>query len=152
MILQTMKVHINVCSLQGWPAIFFLLFFSWIDAEPDLCGVPAPWLVPNDLVLVMGLWLPNVCSSVKGPWWFSHDNLSSPWSISQDKCTLVPRVSFKGYLWLYIELYSRSLRGDSNTNVAYSDQNMLDFISAPSSHFSSHLPFRAHLCYFIWEI
>lgn len=32
----------------------------------------------------MGLWLPNVCSQVKGPWWFCHDNLWSPWFISQD--------------------------------------------------------------------
>lgn len=64
--------------------------------EPELYSVPAPCLVQDELVLMVGLGLPNVCSSVMGPWWFSHDNLSRPWSISQDKCTLVPRVSFKG--------------------------------------------------------
>ncbi len=126
--LQTVKVHIKVCNLQGWPAIFL-----WTDMEPELYSVPALCLVQNELVLVVGLWLPNVCSSVKGPWWFSHDNLSSPWSISQDKCTLVPRVSFKGCLWLYIELYTQTLRGDSNTNATHSDQNMLVFILSSSS-------------------
>lgn len=117
-----------VCNLPGWHAIF-----PWTDMEPELYSMPALCLVQNELVLVVGLWLPNVCSSVKGPWWFSHDNLSSPWSISQDKCTLAPRVSFKGCLWLYIELYTQTLRGDSNTNITHSDQNMLVFILFSSS-------------------
>lgn len=138
---QTVKVHFRVLSLHGWPGIYFY-FFPWNDLEPELYSVPALCLVAIELVLLVGLWLPNVCSSVKGPWWFSHDNLSSPWSISQDKGTLVPRVSFKGCLWLYIELYTHTLRGDSDTNITHSDQNMLVFIFLlPNSSLSCHLIF-----------
>lgn len=146
--LQTVKVHIKVCSLQGRPAIFS----PRTDMEPELYNVPALFFVLNELVdELVGLQLPNVCLSVKGPWWFSHDNLSSPWSISQDKCTLVPRVSFKGCLWLY----THTLGGDCNTNVTHSDQNMLVFILSSSSPctFPCHFVFfRAQLCSFIWDV
>lgn len=125
---KTVKVHIKVCSFQGWPAVF-----PWTDMDPELHSVPALCMVQKELVLVAGLWLPNVCSSVTGPWWFSHDNLSSPWSISQDKCTLVPRISLKGCPWLYIELHTHTLREDSSTNITYSDQTMLVFILSSSS-------------------
>lgn len=35
--------------------------------EPELYNMPALCLVQNELILEVGLWLPNVCSSVKGP-------------------------------------------------------------------------------------
>lgn len=43
------------------------LYFPWIDTELELYSVLARFLVLNELVLVVGLWLPNVCSAVKGP-------------------------------------------------------------------------------------
>lgn len=62
--LQTVKVHIKVCSLQGRPAIFS----PQTDMEPELYNVPALFFVLNELVdELVGLQLPNVCLSVKGP-------------------------------------------------------------------------------------
>lgn len=66
----------------------------------------------------------------------------SPWSISQDKCTLVPRVSSKGCLRLYMELYTQThthiLRGKRYQHNAHRPKfvgfYLVFFLPSVSSH------------------
>lgn len=112
---------------------------------PESYSVSALCLVLDEPVLMPGLRLPKcllicygdadglamIISPVLGP----YLRINAHW---------YQEFLFKGCLRLFIELYTHTLGGDSNTNVTHSDQNMLVFyliFLLPSTDFSAHFFF-----------